>query len=102
MVRAVEFMHEGRRYRADVRPVPGGGDEFSAGGWFVSVDDGPPRRVFEANDDDADTEDFRHRLLIASWLAEGWERRSGAERRRGVRTRMPDRRKFPELGPSSS
>jgi hypothetical protein len=100
-VRAVEFMHEGRRYRAEIRPVPEGGEEFSAGGWFVSVDDGPPRRVFEVQAEDTDSPDLRHRLLIATWLAEGWERRTGAERRRrGVRDpRTSDRRRLPELGP---
>ena len=100
MLRAVEFVHEGRRYRAEVRPVPGGAPEFAAGAWFVSVDDRPPRRVFEANADDADTRDFRHQLLIATWLAEGWERRSGADRRvQGKRDPAgEDRRKIPELG----
>ena len=101
MSRAIEFMHEGRRYRAEIRPVPEGGAEFSAGGWYVSVDDGPARRVFEVQPDDSDSPDLRHRLLIATWLAEGWERRTGAERRqRGVRdSRTSDRRRPPELGP---
>jgi hypothetical protein len=100
-VRVVEFMHQGRRYRAEVRPVPEGGAEFRDGGWFVSVDDGPSRRVFEVQPDDEDSSDLRHRLLIATWLAEGWERRTGAERRRhGVRDpRTSDRRRPPELGP---
>jgi hypothetical protein len=78
--------------------MPGAGPEFSAGAWFVTVDDGEPRRVFEANLDDGDTPAFRHRLLIATWLAEGWERRSGAERRK--RARQPgmfDRRTIPKL-----
>lgn len=99
MLRAVEFVHEGRRYRAEVRPVPGGAPEFAAGGWFVSVDDRPPRRVFEANADDADTQAFRHQLLIATWLAEGWERRSGTERRKsGPRdSTSVDRRQPPRL-----
>jgi hypothetical protein len=42
----------------------------------VSVDDGPARRVFEVQPGDSDTSDLRHRLLIATWLAEGWERRT--------------------------
>ncbi len=104
MLRAVEFVHEGRRYRAEVQPVPGGGAEFANGGWFVSVDGAPARRVFEANADDADTQAFRHQLLIATWLAEGWERRSGGDRRKAG-TRDPgasDRRRIPELGPRST
>jgi hypothetical protein len=93
-------MHEGRRYRAEVRPVPDGGEEFSRGGWFVSVDDRPARRVFEVQGGDVDSPDLRHRLLIATWLAEGWERRSGAERRHRIRDRGGfDRRRVPDLGP---
>ena len=93
-------MHEGRRYRAEIRPVPDGGEEFKDGGWFVSVDDRPARRVFEVQAGDSDSADLRHRLLIASWLAEGWERRSGAERRRAAREPATvDRRKIPDLGP---
>ena len=100
LLRPIEFMHEGRRYRAEVRPVPDGGEEFAAGGWFVSVDDGPARRVFEVQAEDQDSPDLRHRLLIATWLAEGWERRSGAERRRRARdARTLDRRRVPDLGP---
>jgi hypothetical protein len=100
LLRPIEFMHEGRRYRAEVRPVPDGGEEFSAGGWFVSVDDRPARRVFEVQPHDVDSPDLRHRLLIASWLAEGWERRSGADRRRQFREPpVLDRRKVPDLGP---
>jgi hypothetical protein len=96
VVPIVEFEHEGRRYRAERRPMPEGGPEFSAGAWFVSADDGPARRVFEAQADDADTPAFRHRLLIATWPAEGWERRTGGERRRrGARDLLTtDRRRF--------
>lgn len=98
MPRIVEFVHENRRYRAEVRPVPGGAPEFSAGAWFVTADDGPPRRVFEAQADDADTPAFRHRLLIASWLAEGWERRTGGDRRRrGPRGSGPSDRRGPPI-----
>jgi hypothetical protein len=94
----IEFVHEGRRYRAEVRPMPGAGVEFSAGAWFVSVDGGPSRRVFEAQPDDGDSAAFRHRLLIATWLAEGWERRSGSERRRRARLQGTyDRRTIPKL-----
>ena len=82
MLSLVEFTHDGRRYRGEVHPVPDGGPEFAAGAWFVSVDDKPPRRVFEAHPDDADTPAFQHRLMIATWLAEGWDRRVSAERRR--------------------
>jgi hypothetical protein len=85
MLRQVEFEHQGRRYRAEVHAMPGAGAEFSAGAWFVSVDGGEPRRVFEAHLEDGDTPAFRHRLLIAAWLAEGWERRSGTERRKRIR-----------------
>ena len=96
MLRVVEFQHQGHRYRGEVLPVPDGGAEFSAGGWFVTVDDGPPRRVFEAHPEDADTPAFHHKLIVASWLAEGWNRRSGAERRtRGGRDPSTrDRRTF--------
>jgi hypothetical protein len=98
MLRPIEFEHEGRRYRAEIRPMPGAAPEFSAGAWFVTVDGGEPRRVFEANADDADTREFRHRLLIATWLAEGWERRSGGERRMRARQQATyDRRTFPKL-----
>ena len=93
MLRLVEFEHEGRRYHAEVQPVPDGGPEFKMGAWFVSVGDAEPRRVFEAHAEDADTPAFRHRLMIATLLAEGWERRSGAERRKRARQNaMFDRR----------
>jgi hypothetical protein len=96
MLRKVEFEHEGRHYQAEVLPVPEGGDEFAGGGWFVSVDGAEPRRVFEAHAEDADTPAFKHRLMIATWLAEGWERRSGVERRRRAReTVTRDRRNLP-------
>ena len=95
-MRAIEFEHQGRRYRAEVLRVPEGGEEFAMGGWFVSVDGAPPRRVFEVQPEDADTPAFRHRLMIAAWLAEGWERRSGSERRRRERPEGPrDRRWVP-------
>lgn len=97
MLRRFEFTHEGRLYRGEVRPVPDGGPEFLAGAWFVSVDDGPPRRVFEAHPDDAETPAFQHRLMIATWLAEGWNRRvSGERRKRGGRDASArDRRNAP-------
>ena len=96
MLRLVEFEHEGRRYHAEVLPVPDGGAEFTMGAWFVSVDGAEKRRVFEAHGEDADTPAFRHRLMIAAWLAEGWERRSGAERRkRGRPEGTRDRRLVP-------
>lgn len=82
VLRLVEFIHQGRRYRGEVGPVPGGAPEFSAGAWFVSIDGGPKRRVFEANADDADTPEFRHRLVIATWLTEGYNRRVSGERRK--------------------
>jgi len=96
MLRLVEFEHAGRRYRGEVLPVDEGGAEFNSGAWFVSVDDGPPRRVFEAHPEDGNTPAFHHRLRIATWVAEGWERRTGTERRR--RGRQPgttDRRSVP-------
>ena len=94
MLRSIEFTHRGRRYRGEVRPVPGGGPEFSLGAWFLSMNDGPARRVFEAHSDDADTPDFRHRAVIATWLTEEYNRRVPGERRRqGERDpSMPDRR----------
>jgi hypothetical protein len=82
VLRVVEFIHHGRRYRGNVGAVPRGGREFSAGAWFVSIDGGPVRRVFEAHPDDADTSDFRHRLVIATWLTEEYNRRVSGERRK--------------------
>lgn len=82
MLRSVEFIHRGSLYRGRVGPVPGGGPEFSAGAWFVSIDGGPTRRVFEAHPDDGDTPDFRHRLVIAAWLTDGYNRRVSGERRK--------------------
>ena len=82
MLRMIEFVHRGRRYRGEVGPVPGGGPEFSLGAWFVSMNGGPARRVFEAHPDDADTPDFRHRVVIATWLTEGYNRRVSGERRK--------------------
>jgi hypothetical protein len=81
MLRSIEFIHRGRRYRAKVAPVPGGGPEFADGAWFVSMSGGPERRVFEAHPDDADTAEFRHRIVIATWLTEGYNRRVSGERR---------------------
>lgn len=95
MLRSIEFVVRDRRYRAEVGPVPGGGPEFSDGAWFVSMNGGPVRRVFEAHPDDADTPEFRHRLVIATWLTEGYNRRVSRERRQhGERDpSVPDRRK---------
>ena len=94
-VDTIEFVHRGRRYRGEVRPVPGGGPEFEVGAWFVSMNGGPSRRVFEAHPDDADDSDFRHRLVIATWLTEEYDRRvSGERRQQGERDGSgPDRRK---------
>lgn len=82
MLRSIVFLHQGRRYRAEVRPVPGGAPEFVDGAWFVSMNGGPERRVFEAHRDDADTAEFRHRIVIATWLTEGYNRRVTGERRK--------------------
>jgi hypothetical protein len=100
MLVSIDFVHQGRRYRGEVRPVPGGGPEFSLGAWFVSMNGGPARRVFEAHREDADTPEFRHRLVIATWLTEGYNRRvSGERRRQGERDpSAPDRRKGLTLG----
>jgi len=94
VLRSVEFIHRGRRYQGKVEPVPGGGVEFADGAWFVSMDSGPVRRVFEAHAEDADTPEFRHRIVIATWLTEGYNRRFSGERRRlGTRDpAVPDRR----------
>lgn len=96
-MRSIEFIKQGRRYRAEVQPVPGGGPEFSEGAWFVSMNGGPARRVFEAHADDADTPEFRHRLVIATWLTEEYNRRvSGERRKQGARDpSVPDRRRGP-------
>jgi hypothetical protein len=97
VLRSVEFLHQGRRYRATVEPVQGGGPEFRDGAWFVSMNGGPARRVFEAHHEDADTPEFRHRLVIATWLTEGYDRRVWEERRKqGVRDpSVRDRRMGP-------
>ena len=75
MLQSIEFVHQVRKYRAKVAPVPDGGPEFEHGAWFVSMNGGPERRVFEAHVDDADTPDFRHRIVIATWLTEEYNRR---------------------------
>ena len=95
MLRSIDFLNQGRRYRANVAPVPGGGPEFSLGAWFVSMNGGPARRVFEANPDDGDTPEFRHRLVIATWLTDEYNRRiMGERRKRGDRDPSKlDRRK---------
>lgn len=86
MLHSIDFIQEGRRYRGKVGPVPGGAAEFSDGAWFVSMNGGPERRVFEAHRDDADTAEFRHRIVIATWLTEAYNRRGPEERRsRGER-----------------
>ena len=81
VLRSIDFIHRDRRYRGNVRSVPDGGAEFIDGAWFVSMNDGPERRVFEAHGDDADTPEFRHRIVIATWLTEGYNRRVEGERR---------------------
>ena len=98
VLRSIDFIHQGRRYRGNVGPVPGGGPEFVDGAWFVSMNGGPERRVFEAHGDDADTPEFRHRIVIATWLTDAYNRRvSGERRRRGVRdTSERDRRIGPD------
>ena len=94
MLRSIEFIHGGRRYRGKVAPVPDGGPEFSDGAWFVSMNGGPERRVFEAHRDDEDTPEFRHRIVIATWLTEPYNRRVSGDRRKGGRRdpSAPDRR----------
>lgn len=93
VLRSIEFLHQGRRYRGEVRPVPGGGPEFRDGAWFVSMNGGPECRVFEAHHEDADTPEFRHRLVIATWLTDGYNRRSGERRKQGDRdSSIRDRR----------
>ena len=99
MLRSIEFIHRDRRYSGNVGPVPGGGPEFIDGAWFVSMNEGPERRVFEAHRDDADTSEFRHRLVIATWLTEAYNRRVEGEERRKKGTPDPsvsDRRGGPE------
>lgn len=83
MLRTIEFIHGGRRYQGKVAPVPGGGAEFDDGAWFVSMDGGPERRVFEAHPEDADTPEFKHRMVIATWLTDGYNRRVSGDRRTG-------------------
>ncbi len=92
MLRSIEFIHRDGRYRANVRPVPGGGPEFEHGAWFVSMNQGPERRVFEAHPEDADTPDFRHRIVIATWLTEGYNRRTEGNERRKEGERDPSAR----------
>jgi len=93
VLRSIEFIHEGRRYRGSVAPVPGGGSEFDDGAWFVSMNGGPERRVFEAHPDDSDTPEFRHRMVIATWLTDAYDRRTTRERRKSAHDpAVPDRR----------
>ena len=94
MLRSIEFIHKGRRYRGRVAPVPGGGPEFSDGAWFVSMNGGPERRVFEAHRDDSDTPEFQHRIVIATWLTDTYDRRRSGDRRQGGQRNpsRPDRR----------
>lgn len=82
MLRSIDFIHEGRRYRGHVGPVPGGAAEFNDGAWFVSMNGGPERRVFEAHQEDADTPEFRHRIVIATWLTDAYDRRVSGDRRK--------------------
>lgn len=93
VLRSIEFIHEGRRYRGRVAEMPDGGPEFRDGAWFVSMNGGPERRVFEAHPDDADTPDFQHRVVIATWLTDAYDRRVSGERRKAPRDPSgPDRR----------
>lgn len=98
MLRSIEFVHKGRRYSGKVGPVPGDLAEFEDGAWFVSMNGGPERRVFEAHADDADTPEFRHRIVIATWLTDPYNRRAAEDRRRsGSRdSSFRDRRSGPD------
>lgn len=98
MLRSIDFIHGGRRYRGNVAPVPGEGPEFADGAWFVSMNGGLERRVFEAHRDDADTPELRHRIVIATWLTEEYNRRvSGERRKQGKRDPLgSDRRIGPD------
>lgn len=97
MLRSIDFIHQGRRYQGTVAPVPGGAPEFSEGAWFVSMNGGPSRRVFEAHPDDEDTPEFRHRIVIATWLTEGYNRRTGERRaRRAAGRAVSERRGGPD------
>lgn len=95
MLRSIEFVHQGRGYRGEVGPVTSGRGELDVEAWFVSMEGGPICRVFEAHPEDANTFDFRHRVVMATWLTEAYNRRvSGERRRQGARDpSMPDRRK---------
>ncbi|NNF13368.1 MAG: hypothetical protein HKN72_09100 [Gemmatimonadetes bacterium] len=98
VLRSIEFLHKGRRYRGRVAPVLGGAPEFAHGAWFVSMNGGPERRVFEAHHEDADTAEFRHRIVIATWLTDPYNRRDSADRRRSGRrsASFRDRRSGPD------
>ena len=105
MLQSIEFVHQERKYRAIVAPVPDGGPEFEHGAWFVSMNGGPERRVFEAHADDADTLDFRHRIVVATWLTEEYNRRvsdrrtsAGRDAPSGERRSGSDRRRWPVGG----
>ena len=56
------------------------------------MNQGPERRVFEAHPEDADTPDFRHRIVIATWLTEGYNRRTEGNERRKAGERDPSAR----------
>ncbi len=70
MLWLLEFTRDGHRFRAELRPDADVSHEpsraIAEGFWFVSMDGDPPRRAFEADVHDEDTEEFRRRVVSAA------------------------------------
>ena len=88
----LEFTRDGHRFRAELRPDPDAAPEpsraLAQGAWFVSMDGNPPRRAFDADVHDEDTEEFRRRVVSA---AQGEIRRPEAgQKEQAHQDRPPD------------
>lgn len=63
MIKRIEFTREDSRYRAQVMPWPV--DSRMPSFWYVSVDDGPGLKLFEAVADDACSRALEGRIAAA-------------------------------------
>jgi hypothetical protein len=71
----ITFVRDGRRFSARIDSFPRSprDDPPSVAWWFVSIDEGPERRVMEAEPDDAPGEELYERLVAAVIRAEAKE-----------------------------
>jgi hypothetical protein len=63
VLRRIEFNRGEARFRAQVIPFPPDGERSSF--WYVTVDNGPPYKLFEMDVEDVGDEAFERRVADA-------------------------------------